>query len=490
MPIATSTRPTRRGDLIVLLATIAYLGVVCTFGFTNAEDQGLITENPNLNPPTPAGLWEHWRRPHLFLYVPVTYTAWWLLALIGQTSTPDETGATLNPWLFHTFNLALHVTTALLVLNLLRRLIGKEGPAVVGALLFALHPIQVEAVAWTTGTKDVLCGMFSFAALLLYVKSAEKPLPHAGAERSAAPDVSSQRRRRWYAIASVILLLALLSKPAAAVIPLMTLILDRMLLARPWRTVLRSSIPWFAVAIPFLVIARLVQPAADVTSAPMWARPLIAADALAFYLWKIICPFDLTIDYARPPKFIIESGAIAWTWTLPAALAIALLLFARRSRVLVAAGLLFVAGLLPVLGLTTFLYQRYSTVADRFVYLSMFAVALAIAWGLSCCWSRKVAIACGVLLVLLGARSTVQALTWRNRMTLYIHAVAISPHSAAAHNNYGNALLKTGDVDAADREFRKALELDPEQSAARYNLDLIRRARGVPATTTAAPSPP
>ena len=108
----------RTSVLILALATIVTLGRVCGYGFTNAEDQGLITRNPNLNPPTLAGLWNHWRHPHIGLYIPVTYTAWWALAQLGQTSVPDETGSVLNSWIFRTFNLALHVASPLIHLLL------------------------------------------------------------------------------------------------------------------------------------------------------------------------------------------------------------------------------------------------------------------------------------------------------------------------------------------------------------------------------------
>src|SRR5262245_38869160 len=125
----------RTSTILLILAVIAALGIVCTFGFTNAEDESLITQNPNLNPATLAGLWNHWREPHLYLYIPMTYTMWWVLALIGHVQTPDENGAMLNPWLFHSANLVLHIVTSVLVLNLLRRLTGKELPALLGALL-------------------------------------------------------------------------------------------------------------------------------------------------------------------------------------------------------------------------------------------------------------------------------------------------------------------------------------------------------------------
>jgi Tfp pilus assembly protein PilF len=111
----------------------------------------------------------------------------------------------------------------------------------------------------------------------------------------------------------------------------------------------------------------------------------------------------------------------------------------------------------------------------------MFAVALAAAWAAGLAWSRRTATACGVLLVLLGARSTAQALTWRNRVTLYGHAVKVTPHSVVAHNNYGSGLWRSGDAAGAEREFREALRLDPDDAGAQSNLDLVLRARSTPA---------
>src|SRR5688572_15836904 len=115
--------PSRRTSTIVLiLAIVACFGIVCTYGFTNAEDEGLISRNPMFNPPTAASLAEIWSGPHLYRYVPVTYTAWWLLAQVARAEVADASGVTLNPWVYHAANLLVHVVASLLVTHLLRRL--------------------------------------------------------------------------------------------------------------------------------------------------------------------------------------------------------------------------------------------------------------------------------------------------------------------------------------------------------------------------------
>ncbi|HYO08390.1 MAG TPA: hypothetical protein VER17_05420 [Tepidisphaeraceae bacterium] len=476
--MATSRWP----PLLLTLATLLALGRVCTFGFTNVEDEGLITTNPNLNPPTLAGLRNHWAEPHIGLYIPVTYSAWWVLARLGQTSTPDEFGATLNPWLFHGANLALHLAASLFVLALLRRLRLRDGPALIGAMLFALHPVQVEAVAWTTGMKDVLCGALAMAALYAYLVALQPNVDdRAGGGANLAGETAKRcgppLRAGVYVVATICFALAMLAKPAAVVLPVMAAAIDVLLLKRPWRRVVATVLPWLALAVPVLVVTRLVQPAADVASSPLWARPLIAADALAFYLWKLVWPFNLTMAYSRSPHAVTHSGAIRWTWLVPAGVAV--LVAVARRRWLVAAALLFVAGLLPVLGLTKFTFQQFSTVADRYLYLSMLGVALAVAHVAARHWSnRLVRAACAVALVLLGARSFAQAGTWSNALTLYRHAVRAAPESSLAHGNLSAVLLEAGRAAEAAPHAARAVQLAPHRPILRVNYALILDALG------------
>jgi len=486
--------PSRRASTVILvLATVACFGVVCTFGFTNTEDEGLISRNPMFNPPTFASLREIWTRPHLYLYVPATYTVWWLIAQVAQTSVQDESGATLNPWVFHAANLLMHVVASWLVLKLLRRLTRRDGPALVGALLFAIHPIQTEAVAWTTGMKDTLCGVFSFAALLMYVKFAERdrdtgvpPVRGAMEDREATETQLGRNqhgrdaRVTGYVVATVFLVLALLAKPAAVVVPVMALVIDRLLIGRTWRATAKSLALWFVLTVPIMLVARIVQPAAEVTPAPIWARPLVALDAIGFYFAKLAVPVGLTNNYGRTPQFIIGRGTIYYAWMIPAAVGVALA-FTRSRRLLAAAGL-FVAGVLPVLGLTTFLYQQFSTVADRFVYLSMLGPAVGVAFILSRRWTRGSVAIAAVVLVLLGVMTVRQSLVWRNRLTLAEHAVKVQPDNPAARSSYAGALRREGRIDEAIVQLEYVMKIMPND----YTKELIERLRDTtrPAATT------
>src|SRR5215469_5436409 len=156
---------------------------------------------------------------------------------------PDANGIWLNPYLFHTANLLVHVLAALAAYALLRRLTRSAWAACAGALLFALHPVQVEPVAWVAGMKDLLCGMFSLVALWQYVAFAQ------------GDDKVTAKTRRWhYAAATVAFSLALLSKPAAMSLPVAAAAIDRWIVGRSWRQIAGAAGPWLVMAIPIAVV--------------------------------------------------------------------------------------------------------------------------------------------------------------------------------------------------------------------------------------------
>ena len=153
---------------ILLAITLACFWPVATFDFTSWDDFNTIAENPWLNPPTPRSLKEFWTSPQEHLYVPVTYTVWAMLANRAARPLADGTMG-LDPRWFHTLNLAIHAAAGVMAFLLLRRLVKADVAALIGALFFVVHPVQVETVAWTSGTKDLLCGMLALLALWQYV---------------------------------------------------------------------------------------------------------------------------------------------------------------------------------------------------------------------------------------------------------------------------------------------------------------------------------
>ncbi|HEX4795441.1 MAG TPA: tetratricopeptide repeat protein [Humisphaera sp.] len=424
--------------LLIAASAIAALWPVCSHGFVSYDDLQNVALNPRMNPPTLHSLMRFWTGPYIWMYIPLTYTVWFVLACISQTGGLDETGIRINASAFHTLNLLLHIVAAIAVYRLLRRLVKARWPAAAGAILFAIHPIQVEAVAWVTGLKDVLSGSLALIALWQYVAFAQA----AKSELPMQNDIVRPRRSAWwhYGFATFALLLAFLSKPSVVVVPLMAMVIDLLLIRRPWKRIVWNLLPWFAMAALFALIARHVQSIrpSTVAQSPPWSRPLLAMHALAFYLSKVAWPHPLLAQYHQAPHIIIEHGWLYWTWIFPAAIAaIAVVLYKRHPWALAAFGL-FIVGPLPVLGLVPFQFEEIALVADRYAYLSMVGVALALAGALAltrrAIWILPLAGCFG----LLGVLAFFQTSTMSSSLALYEHELKYNADSDVAYVNLAN----------------------------------------------------
>ena len=465
--------------LAVALVTVVVFGRLVWCGFTEWDDPSTIRDNRRLAPPSWTAVRFYWttvgEQTPGQLYTPVTYTVWSAVAA----------ACGIRPMAFHGANVLLHATAAVMAYGLLRRLFGNPWAAAAGALAFALHPVQVESVGWASGTKDVLCGLFSIAALWAYVAAVQagaesrSSTPAAGRPGptvpmgtlayAAEPGGGRSTRRILYLVATSWFLLAMLAKPTAIVVPLMAAVIDRMLLGRPWRTVAAWLWPWAVLMVPCGLWTRAAQPAPWASPVPAWTRPLVATDAVAFYLGKLVWPAHLGVDYGRRPTVAFASGALWWTWVVPAGV-VAVVAW-RRSRGAAAAGLLFLLPLAPVSGLVPFDMQFYSTVADHYLYLPMLGVAVGVAMVLSreARWHgfptpvvtggepapqiggrsdvsgmdgmpvRRWVAATSVATVLaaLAVRSVVQEPVWQDTAKLFQHALAVNPRSFVACDMLG-----------------------------------------------------
>ena len=327
-------------------------------------------------------------------------------------------------------------------------------------MLFAVHPIQVEPVAWVTGFRDLLCGLFSLLAIHQYI---------------VAFDLKDDARqhRALHAVAAVLAYLAaMLCKPTAACLPLVLAAIDYLLLRRPARRVVVSVVPMMIAAIPVVIISRMAQPTElQAAAAPLWSRPFIAGDALMFYLWKLFIPLGLAMDYGRRPQIVLAHQWIYASWIIPAAAGIVIWILSRRgAQYLVAGAAIMLAALLPVLGLIPFNFQAFSTVADRYMYLAMLGPAVALTGFLS---KQRGLAACGLataLVLMLGIVAHRQVWVWRDDTMLYPHTIAINPDSFTANNNLAAVLLERGRPTEAIEPARRAVRISPGFALAWINL--------------------
>src|SRR4051812_21001123 len=163
--------------VVIGLAVVLVFGRIATNDFTWWDDSGTIHHNPLLNPPTVKNVLWYWSHSDRGLYMPVTFTVWAGIAAIARLQGADEFGISLNPWLFHSASIVVHAGSAMLGFLILRRLIKRDGASLAGAILFAVHPVQVETVAWASGLKDLLCGLFALLAIWEYMQFIDEKRP-------------------------------------------------------------------------------------------------------------------------------------------------------------------------------------------------------------------------------------------------------------------------------------------------------------------------
>ncbi len=427
-----------RWALFVAVAVGIAFAQVPMYDFVSWDDDIHVYGNPNLNPLTAQSLAHIWTQPYQKLYIPLSYSFFALLSLIAHHSgamSPTETG--YDPHVFHVASLALHVADTLFVFAILRALIKRDGAAALGALLYGVHPLQVESVAWISEIRGLLANLFGLGAIWYYVTR-------------ATPEV-----KRIWPVCGFLIALALLCKPSAVVVPLVMFIIAIGPLKRSIRTASMETLPLLAVAIPFIAITRSVQPTfAD--PVPWLQRPFIAGDALTFYLGKLLWPVHLNIDYGRTSQFVLAHSWGHVTSLAAVLVAVAAWLIRRRYSAVAVALATFIAVLLPVLGLVPFAYQQYSTVADRYVSLALLGPAFAVA-ALAATWQRRAMIPAGAVVLALGFATFAQTRYWRDSYTVYNRCIALNPTSPGCNNNLGNVLFLRGEPKAAIPRFLAAI---------------------------------
>ena len=390
-------------------------------------------------------------------YYPLLHTAFW----IEHRLWGDE------PLGYHLLNVLLHAGAACLLSALLRRL-AVPG-ASLAALLFALHPVCVESVAWISEQKNTLSAVLYLGSALVYLR------------------FRRDHRRSHYSLALGLFVLALLTKTVTATLPAALLVIVWWQQGRlEWRRDVFPLLPWFAVGVTgglftawverFLIGARGAEFALTLPE-----RCLLAGRAVWFYLGKLVWPADLIFIY---PRWTIDATAW-WQYLFPVGVLVlipGLWRLARRSRGLLAGILIFVGTLFPALGFFNVYPFVFSFVADHFQYLASIgilapaAAALALApahWrglrGVTARWSAGVA--GGLILVALGAMTWHQCGIYRDARTLYQETLARNPACSIADTGLGEILMRhSGPVPESIAHFEAAIRANPRDAQAHNNL--------------------
>jgi tetratricopeptide (TPR) repeat protein len=454
--------PARLAALVFAASLLVYFPALQ--GTLLWDDIGHITR-PDLR--TFAGLARIWFEPGATQqYYPLLHSAFWFeYQLWGD--------ATLG---YHLVNVLLHATSACLLAALLRRL-AIPGSAF-AALLFALHPVCVESVAWIAEQKNTLSTALYLSAALAYFRfesSRERGRP----------------RPQSYALATALFLCALLTKTVTATLPAALLVVTWWRRGRlEFRRDVLPLLPWFILGLAGGLFTahferKLIGAEGAAFALDLFERSLLAGRALWFYLGKLVWPVDLVFVY---PHWTVDAAQIVqWLFPLAALGLLAMAVYFARTKACgrgaLTALLLFAGTLFPVLGFFNIYPFLFSYVADHFQYLAtlpMFALAGAALARLPARVPRGLAIAAPVVLLFaLGARSFAQARTYRDVFALYQATLARNPSAWMAHNNLAVALTSAGRPAEAIPHLEQALQLRPHYPQAENNLGdaLVRLGR-------------
>jgi len=472
---ASQATPARRPGwrfvpwIVAILTFVAFLPALRA-EFVSFDDVANFVANPGFR-----GLdWPHlqwmWTTTLLGHYVPFS---WMTLGL-------DYLLWGMNPAGYHLVNLLLHSANAVLVYLIARRVfaaagIGTDGtddgailPSALAALVFAVHPLRVESVAWITERRDVLSLLFALASTLSFLRAVAEPV----------------RFNRWYGLSLAAFAAALLSKATTVTLPAVLLILNTYPLRRigghsGWwsgsaRRVYVEVAPYAVLAAAASVLSVVVlHPGAQL---PVGAKLAVSAYSLAFYLAKTIAPFHLAPLYQMSRPVDPFAPSFLASYAIVAMLAVAVWTVRRKYPGVVAGALAFTVVVFPLLGVVQ---NGPQIAADRYTYHAAPALAMLIAGGASVLWTSTTLASIGAVVVFaLGLGVWRQCGVWQNSEQLWSRVLEVDGKAAIAHNNLGVLLAERGQTTAAIVQYTQAIQNDSSYADPHNNLGYELAAQG------------
>jgi Flp pilus assembly protein TadD len=452
---------------VLFMATVAIYWPVRRFDLVYFDDPIFLLDSPEVK----AGLtWESvkWAMSEVVIanWLPVNHLSFLVVSEFFGT----------NPGPHHLFNAIIHAANASLLFLLLFRLTRCCWRSALVAALFAWHPLRVESVAWISERKDVLCGFFFLASLLMYVVWVQ-----------ALPSQNVRIKRMYFGVCLLLYALALLSKSMAVTLPFVLLLLDFWPLQRfqfPTfnyqllkRLILEKRL-FFLLTLAFCVATYWTQQhyAAAVSweRLGLWPRLANAISGYVIYIGQFFLPLNLVVIYPYPYRFdVLEI-------LLKAALLIMITLGCmqqlRRRPQLTFGWLWYLGTALPIIGIIQVGQQAH---ADRYTYLPMIGVTVALIWPLWDYWANKPKIklfgnAAAIVVLMTFVYLTEQQLSfWRNTITLFSQNVVVTPENGASYFSLGLGYEHAGDTNRAIVCYRVAKELLPANPQSANSLAIL-----------------
>ncbi len=373
----------------------------------------------------------------------------------------------INPGMFHMTNVFLHALNSLLLFSIFKNLTGKKWRSGVVAILFAIHPLHVESVAWISERKDVLSTFFAFFSIWFYVQS------------------TKSSKIKNYLLSMLFFTLGLMSKSMVVTIPFVLLLLDFWPLNRFYlvrlqkgklahnKIIVFEKIPFLFLTLCMCVVTLYAQQKGNAVATldlyPAYLRTGNVLTSYVSYLDKIFWPTNLSILYPRPESIILSKTILSFCFLLLIT-AIAIKNYPQKPY-LFTGWCWYLGTLIPVIGIVQIGMQG---MADRYMYIPIVGVFVAITWLIfDFCNEKKIlmvmcSIVGGIVFLIFASLSHVQTKYWSNSILLYNHSLAVTKNNYVVHRFLGDALMNDQQFKESECEFLKAVKINPKYVAA-YN---------------------
>jgi len=374
---------------------------------------------------------------------------------------------------FHRTNLILHIFNTALLIVLLYIIFGQPVPAAMAGLLFGVHPLTVEPIAWISDRKTVLAMFFALWCLIFYVRYT--------------------REKGWgLYIASILMyVFAMMSKPTSLPLAAALLVTDYWPLQRITakleniKGLILEKLPFFVLGGAFAVITvisntrSIIAPSSESSVATKLSQlPVMICYLIEFYLNKIIWPVNLSSVYPMPAPMGLSNPKVLGGVINTVIVVIILLYSARRIRVFLGGGLFFLVVIFPTLGLVRF--SPWVVASDKYVYMPAVGLLMILAWCFGRLWKsaeQKITKQMAGLIVLVLFLSATEIwgtrqylLYWHSTQSLYEYMLKLTPNAAPVHENLGNVLQSQGRFDEAAGHYSRMLQQDANSMTAHNNL--------------------
>lgn len=477
------------GSLGLALLVLGAFAPVLSNGFVSFDDGTYVTANPHVQ----AGLtWPSIK----WAFETSTASNWHPLTWLSHMLDCQFFG--MRAWGHHLTSVFLHALNTILVFLVFKKITGAAWRSWFVAALFGLHPLRVESVAWVAERKDVLSAFFFILTIWSYsIYVRERKVPgqfNLSSSRAGQRPAPNRRVLGFYMLACLFFTLGLLSKQMLVTSPFILLLLDIWPLQRlpafeigtklnsnpaqpapnsaniqknSWQGLFLEKLPFFILAAIFSLIVYLVQHRAGATGMigelPLSARAENAVVSYVRYLVKLFWPVNLAVFYPHPGYW--PAWVLLGSFAVLAVLTTMAWMLRRTSPYLLVGWLWYLGSLLPVIGL---IQVGRQSIADRYTYLPMLGIAIALAWGITALATKRQAsnyILTGAAVATIGLCVTLtfrQVGFWKDSETLFRHAAEAVPDNYLAHGNLADCLQMQGRLDEAFSELNEALRLKPD----------------------------